>query len=150
MKDIDFDASFFDNCIFEGELNDVWFRGGFPLHSDCDRFGVPKKNEMKNVSFEKAELKDLTFSDNCDLSSVRIKNNDKYYKYNHWEKRLEFLKSEISNWEEKEKKEAEIFSDVHLVHAKSQQWYIINREDMERNYGKEVAVKIINKLNRFI
>ncbi len=150
MKGIDFNASSFDDCIFEGELSDVWFRGGFALPSEYEYYGLPKKNEMKNVSFEKAELKYLTFSDNCDLSSVRIKNDGKHYKYDRWGKRLEFLKSAIGNWEEEERKEAEIFADVHLVHAKNQQWYIINREDEEISYGKELAIKIIDQLNRFV
>jgi len=38
---------------------------------------------MKNVSLEKAELFDLTFSDNCELSTVLI-NNNIYYKFDKW------------------------------------------------------------------
>jgi uncharacterized protein YjbI with pentapeptide repeats len=144
---IDFSASSFESCTFEGKLKDVWFRGGFPLQSDNISFGNPKKNEMKNVSFENAELEDLTFSDNCDLSTIKINSSNIYYLFNRWKERLELLKLEHLNWDDKDKKEAGIFTRVHLVHAIKQDWYIINRNDVERDYGKEVAVRILKQLN---
>jgi uncharacterized protein YjbI with pentapeptide repeats len=104
IKNIDFNASSFEDCSFEGELDDVWFRGGFPTKSQVEYFGEPKVNKMKNVSFENAELRDLTFSNNCDLSLVKINPSDKYYKFDNWKKRLEVLKSESSIWGDKEKK----------------------------------------------
>ncbi|MBV8325495.1 pentapeptide repeat-containing protein [Chryseobacterium sp.] len=150
IKNIDFSASSFENCSFEGVLQDVWFRGGYPLQSEIERFGIPKKNEMKNVSFEKAELIYPTFSNHCDLSTVKINPSGNYYKYDRWKERLESLESEILNWEDKEeKKEAEIFSYSYLVHAKTQEWHIINTNDVERDHGKDIALKIINHLNNF-
>ncbi|GGH16421.1 pentapeptide repeat-containing protein [Sphingobacterium alkalisoli] len=149
INSIDFFGSSFESCCFEGNLKDIWFRGGFPLQVDYSNYGIPKRNEMKNVSFVNAELEDLTFSDNCDLSSVKIKSSDKYYKYERWKERLEFLKMEDRNWSDKEKKEAEIFANTYLVHAKNQEWHIINREDVERDHGKDIALKIINHLNNF-
>ncbi|GEP96526.1 pentapeptide repeat-containing protein [Chitinophaga cymbidii] len=149
IKNIDFNASSFEDCIFEGLLDDVWFRGGFSLKSDYEYYGLPKVNEMKNVSFEKAELKDVTFSNNCDLSTVRIDSDGQYYKYNNWKMRLEFLNLRMSMLKEGEKKEVLFFVNTHLVHAKDQDWYIINIDDLERDYGKNVASEIINGLNNF-
>lgn len=149
IKALDFNASSFENCSFEGELNDVWFRGDFPLQSDYIIFGKPKKNEMKDVSFEGADFRDLTFSDYCDLSTVKMKKSDIYYKFNQWKERLLFLKSNIHDWPEKDKKEANIFVSIYMVHAQKQEWYIINIEDIERDYGKDIAFKIVNKLNEF-
>jgi len=149
INNIDFNASSFENCSFEGELRNIWFRGGFPLESDISYFGVPKKNEMKNVSFINAELHDLTFSDNCDLSTIKIKYSDRYYVYDKWKERLSYLKSNILNWNEREKKEAEIFINVYSVHAKKQDWQIINIDDIERDYGKEVAFKIVSCMDSF-
>jgi fluoroquinolone resistance protein len=128
-------------------LKNVWFRGGFPLQSDIIHFGSPKKNEMREVSFENAELEDVTFSDNCDLSTVTIKSSNHYYKYNRWKSKLEFLKLESLNWDNFEKKEIDIFLKTYLVHAEHQDWYIINRNDLERDYGKDVSLKIIDSLN---
>ncbi len=142
IKNIDFNASSFENCFFEGALKDVWFRGGFPLQSDNNYYGTPKKNEMKNVSFENADLEDLTFSDQCDLSTVRIKQSEIYHKYNRWKERLDLLKIESLKWSDKERKEADIFVNTYLVHAKNQDWYIINKNDVERDYGSDVSVKI--------
>lgn len=144
---LDFNASSFENCFFEGKLNDVWFRGGFPLQSDYEYYGIPKLNEMKNVSFEKAELRDITFSNNCNLSTVRVNNNSKYYIFNIWEKRLKFLLSGVCEWSIQERKEVDIFVNTHLVHAKTQEWNIINIDDLERDYGINIALKIIYNLN---
>ena len=147
LKNIDFNASYFEDCNFEGALADIWFRGGFPSVSDIEYFGTPKKNKMKNVSFENAELNDLTFSDDCDLSTVKIRNTN-CYKYDNWDERLQFLKSKINNWDnQNEKKEAERFVWVYSVHSKNQKWYIINVDDIIRMFGKQVAVKIVGILN---
>jgi hypothetical protein len=104
---------------------------------------------MKNLSFEKADLRNPTFSDNCDLSTVKIKNNNRYYKYDNWNKRLQFLKLDIDSWEDEDRKEAEIFFNTYSVHAKNQDWFLINMDDIDRDYGIRVAAKIVERLNRF-
>ncbi|MRG44328.1 hypothetical protein GFS24_04345 [Chitinophaga sp. SYP-B3965] len=149
MRDLDFNASSFEDCVFEGELSDIWFRGTFPLKSNCEYFGWPKMNEMKNVSFEKAELIYTTFSNNCDLSSVIINNNGKYHKYNNWKKRLEYMVLDIGELDAKERAGIENFSIVYSLHAETQDWYIINIEDLEGEYGISIALRIINLLNEF-
>ncbi|SHM02948.1 pentapeptide repeat-containing protein [Myroides odoratimimus] len=147
IKGLDFNASSFEECDFEGQLNDIWFRGGFPLKSDDKEFGSPKKNEMKNVSFVNAELHDLTFSDHCKLLNVKINTSGKYYKFDRWSERLLLMKESISNWNVEEQREIEIFINVYSVHAQNQEWYILNIEDVEREYGKEIAYKIVSFLN---
>lgn len=149
LKGLDFNASSFDNCVFEGILDDVWFRGEFPLDSDTNEFGKPRRNNMKNVSFEKADLIDLTFSNKCDLSSVKLRENGRYRKYNKWDERLNLLKEKLVIWEINEQKEAEIFISSSLVHAKSQDWIIISLDDLERNHGITVATKIINEMDNW-
>lgn len=149
LKGIDFCAASFEECDFVGELDDVWFRGGFATQiasMQIENFGVPKKNQMKNVSFEYAELHDLTFSDDCDLSTVTIMNSGDYLRFDDWKARLEYLKSEIAAWPEHERKEAEIFANSFPVHATYQFWMIINRDDVERDYGKDIAAKILELL----
>lgn len=147
LRGIDFDASSFKNSSFSGELRDVWFRGGFALPDEEQRFGKPRPNKMENVSFEHAELSDLTFSDNCDLSTVRIDQTGKVFLFDKWRQRLERLKSEFISWEDAEQKEADIFTFAYLVHADNQDWHIISAEEVERDHGKDVATKIITCLN---
>lgn len=149
LRSLDFNAASFQDCSFEGELTNVWFRGGFPLQTDYEYFGKPKVNDMKNVSFENAELHDLTFSNDCDLSTVSIKHSDNYYKYGDWRGRLELLKSKSNSWNDKEKREVEIFVHSYAVHATNQQWHIINKNDVEQEFGKDIALKIINQLNTY-
>lgn len=151
LKGIDFGASSFDNCKFEGLLEDVWFRGTFPLESDIIEFGQPKLNKMLNVSFENADLVDLTISDGCDLSTVRLKENGRYVKYDNWLKRLQFLEKAAASWADSDAQEnAERFAWVGMVHAKKQDWNILNLDDLEKSYGgSEVARTIIDTLNSY-
>lgn len=149
IKSVDFNASSFENCIFEGLLDDVWFRGNFASNADNIIFGKPKVNVMKNVSFENALIKDITLSDNCDLSTVKINNNTGYYLFDRWYDRLLFTKSEIQSWPTDEIKEANFFINNYLRHAVNQDWYIISSEDMDKYYGKKVASRIIYTLKKF-
>ena len=149
LKGVDFFGSSFDNCKFEGVLEDVWFRGTFPSDMDIDDFGKPKTNKMFNVSFEDAELIDLTISDGCDLSTVKLKNSGRYVKFDHWLKRLQFLERNLSNWDNEQfKLEASRFVRVSMVHAQKQDWKIISLDDLEKHYGSgDIARKIIDVLS---
>jgi hypothetical protein len=103
---------------------------------------------MEYVSFENADLHYPAFSNWCDLSTVKIKNNGRYFKYDSWHKRLQLLGKEIEVWtDEHERKEAARFVKVYSVHAPTQQWYIVNLDDLKASYGKRVATKIVNILN---
>lgn len=148
LKGLDFNGSSFEDCIFEGLLDDIWFRGSFPLQRDNDYFGIPRKNRMKNVSFVKAELKDLTFSDDCDLSTVQINKNGKYFKLSNLNIGLKSLKEKIPKLliSEDEKREMDIFIKVYMVHSRNQNWFIINIDDIIRDYGENVAKIIIEEL----
>jgi len=152
LKSIDFNASSFENCKFEGLVDDMWFRGTFPTRSQIETFGQPKINKMLNVSFEDADLCDPAFSNWCDLSTVKIKNNGRYFKYDNWHKRLLFLGKESELWDdEHQRNEAARFVKVYSVHAPTQEWNIINLDDLEKHYGgKEVALKIIDGLTRAV
>ncbi|MEY4484567.1 MAG: hypothetical protein RL693_2019, partial [Verrucomicrobiota bacterium] len=74
----DLNASSFDRCRFVGVLKEIWFRGGFAYPNDIKRYGQSRPNRMSEVSFENAALHDVTFSNQCDLSSVHIPADDQY------------------------------------------------------------------------
>jgi uncharacterized protein YjbI with pentapeptide repeats len=147
IKRVDFEASSFEDVVFEETvLDDVWFRGGFPLASMEKRNGRPRPNQMKNVEFKNSEVLALTISDNCDLSTVKL-DNEKYYKYDDWKMRLEFLLAQLEQWgDNAEKKEARLLAEAFLIHAENQQWYIINIEELEKRIGKSVATRIVKTL----
>lgn len=151
LKSIDFNASSFENCSFEGLLDDVWFRGTFAFESDFLEFGQPKPNKMLNVSFEKADLKDITFSNGCDLSTVKIKDNGRYFKYDNWYQRLQFLAQEVELWDdERQRNDVAKFLKVSMVHAPTQDWEILSLDDWEKFYGGgEVVAKIVETLNSY-
>lgn len=147
IKNIDYNASSFESCNFEGILDNIWFRGGFPLPSDTEMYGKATPNMMKDVSFLKADLIEIIYSNNCDLSTIVIPDKGIYYKYDNWSKRLDYLLSNISKFEQNMKTEIEIFVNSYLIHAKNQEWYIINRNDLENEYGSSIAEQIIEILN---
>jgi len=149
FKGVDFNASSFVNCEFSGKIEDVWFRGGFALKDDISDFGVPRKNAMKNVSFEKASLWSMTFSNQCDLSTIKLPLEGNYKLYSNWRLRLEFVKKETSNWTLEEKKQGEIFVNSYLVHAKTQDWYLLNCEETLQELGEDLGLKIIAGLDRW-
>ncbi len=151
LKGIDFNGSSFHNCKFEGLLEDVWFRGTFPHDALFEMFGQPRPNRMLNVSFENADLIDLTISDGCDLSTVKLKDNGKLLRYDDWFRRVQFLEKQLEAWDgELQKNEATRFVYVAKVHAQHQKWAIVNIDDLDRHFGGlEVARKIIDTLNSY-
>jgi hypothetical protein len=149
LHGVDFGASSFVHCEFSGKLQSVWFRGGFPLESDIQHFGVPRKNVMASVSFEKASLWGMTFSDHCDLSTIVMPSEGSYRLYNEWHNRLERLKQEIDNWPHELQREAHIFADVYLVHAEDQDWYLLNCDEVIIDEGEELGTRIINALDQY-
>ena len=53
--------------------------------------------------------------------------------------------------DEHQRNEAARFVKVYSVHAPTQEWNIINLDDLEKHYGgKEVAIKIIDGLTRAV
>ena len=146
LKGIDFDVSSFEDCNFIGELNDVWFRGNYALASDVKHFGLAKKNKMENVSFKDATLTYVMYTNNCDLSTIRIPNTGNYQLFDNWKSRLEKTIYEINTWSPEEKKEAESFMKYYLIHAITQDWYLINVEDLQEELGIEITERIIANL----
>lgn len=147
LKGVDFNASSFENCTFSGKVQEVWFRGGYALLSHIREFGVAKENKMKNVSFFDATLVDVTFSNNCNLSSIVLPASGQYFLYNNWLNRLEKLKETIVGWPKEQKIEGEIFANSYLVHAKTQDWYVLSEKDVQNAFGIELAQKIFKELN---
>lgn len=148
LKGIDFNASSFENCSFVGKLEDVWFRGGYAYPSDNTNFGKAKKNQMKNVSFSNAILEGVNFSNGCDLSTVQLPSTNNYILFDNWKKRLEHLKKVIKEWAAPQREEAEIFSNTFLIHARTQDWFIINIEELQRDFGVDAASNIIIELQK--
>lgn len=148
LRGVDFNGSSFEECRFEGIVEDVWFRGTFASESDFKEFGQPKGNKMLNVSFEKAQMVDLTISDGCDLSTIKLPRSGKYFRFDRWLSRLQCLERKLPDWDDEYKKhEASIFIRVALVHAQKQDWKVLNLDDLARTYGgPDVAAHLVETL----
>jgi len=146
LKNIDFNGSSFDHCAFAGRLDDVWFRGGFPLPVDTEKYGAARPNTMTGVSFCDASLSGITFSDRCDLSTIVLPREGHYRLYSGWKKRLEGLEKVIEAWPDSERREADIFVAAYMVHAAKQEWYLVNCDEIIQEYRGSVGRKIIDGL----
>lgn len=142
---VDFMASCFENCVFSGKLDNVWFRGNFPTKSLQKEFGYAKPNKMLNVSFEKATMHDITFSDNCDLSTIVLPTHGHYLFFDNWDEQLNAILAEgnaiptttTSN-------DVASFIEIYKVHSANQRYYLLNVEDLLNEYS-ENTVAIISK-----
>jgi len=146
LNGTDFNGSSFDNCIFIGELENVWFRGSFPSEFYINKFGNPRKNEMRNVSFENTSLLSVNFSNYCDLSTVKSPLFGNYRMYKNWKQKLEKLKIVIKEWPSLQRNKAEIFVYSYLVHANHQDWFLINADEVIDEYGEKIGEKIFSEL----
>ncbi|UUC44158.1 pentapeptide repeat-containing protein [Flavobacterium cerinum] len=147
LKGFDYGASSFEDCVFEGKVEDVWFRGGFQHPIQLSEFGKPRPNKMKNVSFEHAELIDLTISDNCDLSTVKVPDDGNYLLLGNWKTRLERLDFCLESLTDNDKIRLQLFIDVKKRFTHNQDWMILNKEELEKRYGLTVALVIFNELS---
>ena len=148
---MDLQASNFENCEFIGKLDNVWFRGGFPTESLKKEFGYAKQNKMLNVSFEDAILHDVTFSDNCDLSTVVLPKQGMYLFFDNWDEQLDMIMNEgTANQSMTIKNDIVSFVEIHKVHSANQKYYILNVVDLLKEYDNEVVEIITKKATRKI
>lgn len=139
---VDFNGSSFERCEFRGEVRGVWFRGGFPLRSFEERWGTPRPNTMKGVSFKHAKLIDMTFSDHCDLSSVIPPDDGHHAVFDRWPERIKSVYQQSRSWPEEIKREGELFYTSCESHAKKQNWYLMGVDDLMNQHGKEAGMKL--------
>lgn len=139
LRGVDFNAASFNVCEFRGELRDVWFRGGFPVASDSEKYGISRPNLMTEVKFVRARLFDVSFSDRCELSSVVLPDDGRHALFNNWRQRLESLRRSILTLPRLSQNDVELFCRTHLVHALKQDWYLLGLDDLIEEFGSETG-----------
>lgn len=135
----DLNGSSFDRCRFVGTLRDVWFRGGFAHPDDVLQYGEPRINRMIEVSFESVILRDVTFSNECSLATVKPPTDGHHMLIAQWLEKLRNLQKQSQSWPGVFSRAATAFVAANLVHARTQDWFILNRDDLEDEFGSEVA-----------
>jgi len=147
LKNIDFKGSCFSHVTFKGYLDDVWFRGKFKKNGIANLFKGVKHNPMKNVDLRNCKLNNLVFSDSCPLEHVHISDNSIYLKIQQWEAFLNFLIRDLEGYSDNFKFELDIFYRSRIIHAKNQNDYILNTEDLKEEFGGEISSFIETKYN---
>lgn len=149
MKNIDFNASSFEDCMFEGVLESVWFCNGYKFPNDVREYGSYAPNSMKNVSFENARLLDVMFVGGIDLSTVIPPSETSYRLYDHWHSRLKKLNMDKVNQEHEHIEDINLFLNCYFENSKSQDFYLINVSEIEELYGVHAAKIIIASLDAY-
>lgn len=145
----DFNGSSFDECTFIGTLKGVWFRGSFALKSDCEKYGTPRLNTMRSVSFENAKLSGVTFSDDCDLSTVIPPKDGRHALFNRWPSRLEWVLQSARTWPENLRAEAELFIRSYQTHAQKQNWFLLAIDDLASELCEACTTSVWQALQDF-
>lgn len=150
LKNADFNASSFVSCKFIGKLHGVCFSNGYFMGKELNKeFGVPRVNRMQNVSFAEAELKEVSFRYNCNLSTIIMPKSGEYRLYDKFRKRMELLQSKINEFEGEDRKQVEIFTKVYLIDAVDleQEEYIFNCDELRQYYGNSLGERILHILD---
>jgi fluoroquinolone resistance protein len=151
LRELDFNASNFVNCKFRGKLESVWFRKYYPSKSDEQRMGKAVPNEMRNVDFSDASLWDVVFTGGLDLSTVTVPKDGSHILLHHFDTALNRTRNEIEKlpWTDEEKKKVSIWINASLVYAISQPMWILNKKDVEMQFGVKVAQEFLKLLEAF-
>jgi hypothetical protein len=139
---VDFNGGSFERCEFRGDVRGVWFRGGFPIPSWNEEWGRPRPNRMLSVSFQKARLIDMTFSDHCDLSSVIPPDDGRHAVFDHWPERIKSVFEQSRSWPEPFRRAGEMFYTSCETHARSQNWFLDGVDALISLHGVEGGKKI--------
>jgi fluoroquinolone resistance protein len=147
---VDFFGSSFERCTFVGKVHDAWFRGHYMSVPDkpevfaglVKQFGVARPNKMKAVDFSHADLRDLTFSDECDLSTCKLPNDELIVGFSRWGKLLKAVEGRIPfMFTPDDGRVLEIVKSFD-THAQIQDWYIVNFRD----FSNDLSLSVIERL----
>jgi uncharacterized protein YjbI with pentapeptide repeats len=128
---IDFDGSAFNDCVFEGSLNDVLF-----WHRGFKEKGFPP-NEMKNVDFRHATLRAVGFR-GLTLAHVRLPEDDKHIVIKNFTSVLDKMLEALKGQEDKLSKKLTIFLHIYRKWAVPDQVQgVLNIQDIVETVGEE-------------
>jgi len=135
LEHIDFQVSHFVRCKFKGKLKQVWFRGYYAIPAHEEAYGETELNRMEDVDFSEAELWDVMFTDNCDLSRVIPPQDGEHVLFKDWTGTLQEAKKEVEQeWKGLFREEALQELDILSVHQNSMN--ILNLAFEERSICK--------------
>jgi uncharacterized protein YjbI with pentapeptide repeats len=131
FEGVDLFASSFERCAFTGTVAEAWFRGGYPLAEDEVKYGPARHNRMLDVDFSMADLRWVTFSGGCDLSTCRLPADEQVVRFGDWPRVLARARKVVAErLDGTERDEAQRWLGIFNTHAQRQDWYIVNFRDI--------------------
>jgi len=145
LKGIDFDGSSFKSCIFSGRLESIWFNRVPRFASDRKFCADSPPNSMADVDFSSASLWDVSYSGNVDLSSTTIPGDGLHHLTRHFPNALEAAKDRIqqAGWSDEEARRSGNLIAAYLVHAQSQDIWIINQREFCDWWGEQCGMQLV-------
>jgi len=150
FDNVDFFGSSFERCVFVGKVYDAWFRGHYmsvPHKPEIfagfvKQFGVARPNKMKDVDFSNATLSWVTFSDECDLSTCKLPEDEFVVRFSRWAELLRAVEARIPFMFTPD--DGRVVESVKSfnAHAQTQDWYIVSFRD----FSDDLALGVIERL----
>lgn len=149
LKGVNFNASSFVDCVFQGKLEKVCFKSGFAESNQVLALGEPRKNKMTGVDFSKADLCNVSFSHDCDLSSIAMPTDNSHLLYDNWKERLERATKLINAWPENDRSRGLLFIESHSVQDDRQYWRVLNKNQIVKKFAP-LGEKILSGLGKVL
>jgi uncharacterized protein YjbI with pentapeptide repeats len=143
LKKVNFSGSRFKNCKFAGLVEEVFFRGYNPYQRRKIR------NPMESIDFSEAELRNVAFRDEIDLSKVKFpKDEECLVLYNQREVYLKARKVIEREWTGDHRKWAlGLMKNLYLKESKKgQHMDFYNKKDDMKYFGEEYANRFFSLL----
>ncbi|MDB5014384.1 MAG: hypothetical protein JWQ25_2586 [Daejeonella sp.] len=113
LHEVNFDGSRFENCKFSGVFKSGWIRG-YSIYAQKSILGLFNKvnlkdfpNTMTNVDFKEAELKDVLFSHEVDISRCKFPVSENLIVIKNLDVTFSKIREVVSNrWEGEDRRQA--------------------------------------------
>jgi uncharacterized protein YjbI with pentapeptide repeats len=130
LHHIDFNASHFIRCKFKGKLTRVWFRGYYDIPAHEEAYGTTEQNPMLGVDFSEAQLWDVMFTTNCDLTYVTPPQDGNHHLFKNWECIISKAHEEVERyWSNELKKQAVLL--LGIFGSRKNNMHILNKYFIE-------------------
>ena len=146
LTGLDFNASGFWNCRFEGVLDDVWIKGKYAVSLGTGG-SMPTETGMHEVDFSRSKLSWITTSLGCAIEKVKLPIDCKIVKCSDLLNRYEDVAKSYFN--DIDFEAVEDFLEIYTPHMSGQEKFIISLKEIEDRYKQDIACKLFELLAKF-
>ncbi len=151
LKEVNFDGSRFERCVFKGQFESGWFNG-YSIYASKSTFGLfnrvnPKAypNEMIEVDFGEAMLEDVQFQNGINISNCILPRAGNYFVVKNLDKVYPEVISVINEtWKQEDKVILIVIENLYYKKKDGMPMDLINMDIPEETYRIEVYPKLFD------